>query len=85
MAMHHSCICCCCCCCACLFCRRVRELCIQQGLSWDNSQARSVCSELDYYEELISIYKAWGRVSGEAVRGCIPDSTKGLLTADIQL
>jgi hypothetical protein len=41
---------------------RVWQLCIQQGAAWDSSQARGVCTELEYYEHLVATYKAWGRV-----------------------
>eukprot|EP00879_Flechtneria_rotunda_P029146 GHRR01031420.1.p1 GENE.GHRR01031420.1~~GHRR01031420.1.p1 ORF type:complete len:105 (+),score=22.23 GHRR01031420.1:732-1046(+) len=42
---------------------RVREICIQQGLAWNVSMATTVCSEQEYYEELVRKYKGWGRVS----------------------
>eukprot|EP00879_Flechtneria_rotunda_P023299 GHRR01024648.1.p1 GENE.GHRR01024648.1~~GHRR01024648.1.p1 ORF type:complete len:247 (+),score=73.57 GHRR01024648.1:732-1472(+) len=41
---------------------RVREICIQQGLAWNVSMATTVCSEQEYYEELVRKYKGWGRL-----------------------
>jgi hypothetical protein len=41
---------------------RVRELCIQRGLLWAGSLAKSACSEQDYYEQLVTTYQAWARV-----------------------
>jgi hypothetical protein len=42
---------------------RVRELCIQRGEAWASSLARVVCSEQDYYEQLVATYQSWARVS----------------------
>jgi hypothetical protein len=41
----------------------VKEICIQQGVSWAGSLAKTVCNEQEYYEDLIKTYKGWTRVS----------------------
>ena len=41
---------------------RVKEYCIMRGLSWGNSQASQVSSEMEYYEELLRYSKSHFRV-----------------------
>eukprot|EP00775_Hariotina_reticulata_P005967 gene5967-6206_t len=41
---------------------KVKEVCIQQGVSWAGSLAKTVCNEQDYYEDLIKTYKGWTRL-----------------------
>ncbi|KAF5832134.1 FAM91 N-terminus-domain-containing protein [Dunaliella salina] len=40
----------------------VKEQCIQRGSDWGSSLARTVCSEGEYYGELLKCYKGWMRM-----------------------
>ena len=46
--------------------RRVKDYCIARGFSWVASTAHTVCSEADYYEDLLRAYRANKRVRGLA-------------------
>ena len=63
--------------------RRVKDYCIARGFSWVASTAHTVCSEADYYEDLLRAYRANKRVRGGSgmrvrvafwVEGCRPVS-----------
>lgn len=47
---------------------RVKEHCTHRGLPWGASLVSSVCSEQEYYEELMKLYRTWMRVRGNARR-----------------
>ena len=42
---------------------RVKEHCIQRGLTWDDSLAKASCTEQEYYEDLLRFYRYNHRVS----------------------
>eukprot|EP00983_Pelagomonas_calceolata_P121091 1160766-Pelagomonas_calceolata.AAC.7 len=54
----------------------VKEQCIQRGIDWGSSLARTVCSEGEYYGELLKCYKGWMRLlyawSACVARNCAP-------------
>ena len=41
---------------------RVKEYCIQRGCIWSGCLAITVCSEQEYYDDLLRLYKQWLRV-----------------------
>ncbi len=52
---------------------RVKEHCIQRGLSWDDSLANTSCQEQEYYEDLLRYYRYNYRVSSEPEWQCFND------------
>lgn len=41
---------------------RVKDYCIHRGFAWISSVANTVCTELEYYEELMKHYRLRKRV-----------------------
>ena len=56
----------------CVYCYRVKEHCIQRGLSWDDSLANTSCQEQEFYEDLLRYYRYNYRVRPGGALLCFP-------------